>query len=274
MKTIIIYYFSGTGNTKWAAEFLTECILQSGYRVECIAIEKTNFAMVKRQLREADQVILGFPVYGSTAPLPVLNFIENIPAIEKGVMPLAVFATHAMASGDSAYYVGSLLKDKGYDLQQTRHFVMMNNFHVPKFRFYKPDNGSKLFRKLEKAKPKIQAFADEIVREKKHIIGNRMWGHLLGNLQRRYIDRAIGMLITQFEVAEDRCSDCGLCVRICPMENILKTRDGITLGNNCAVCLRCYSQCPSEAILIGRDSANSKKYPRYKGPSYINKNND
>lgn len=269
MKTVIIYYFSGTGNTKWAAERLAD-ILQHYCRVECTAIEKTNFSMVARQLRDADQVVLGFPVYGSTAPLPVLNFIENLPAIQNERMPLTVFATHALGSGDSAYYVGQLLRSKGYSLQRTRHFVMMNNFHVPKFRFYRPDNGRKLLRKLEKAKPGIRSLAEEIVGEKRHIIGDNIWGHFLGNLQRRYIDGALKMIARQFTADNERCSRCGLCARSCPMENVIMTREGVTFGNNCAACLRCYSRCPREAILVGKGSANSKKYPRFKGPPGTN----
>lgn len=266
MKTIVVYYFSGTGNTKWTAEYLAECITGHHCRIHCEAIEKATVSSVKRQLEAADQLVIGFPVYGSTAPRPVLNFIQNLPEAPKKGMKLAVFATHAMGSGDTAFYVGRLLAAKGYELRQTRHFVMMNNFHVPSFRFYKPDNGKKLLRKLEKNKPRIKVLAEEIAGEKPHIIGNQIFGHFIGNLQRKYIDRTLQKVSAQFMVREDRCSGCGLCVQICPMENIMKTRDGITFSNNCAVCLRCYSQCPEEAVLIGKGTADVFKYPRFKGP--------
>ncbi|MBH1941813.1 EFR1 family ferrodoxin [Mobilitalea sibirica] len=265
MKKIIIYYFSGTGNTWWIANALYLQLKGLKHPVECYSIEKLSTEDVIKQVNEAEHIVLGFPVYGSTAPRPMLDFIQQFPNATNNQL-ISIFATHAMASGDSAYYIGSFFTRKGYELNQTEHFVMMNNFHLPKFRFYKPKNDYRLDLRLQKVLPKVERLAEEISNNQKHIIGNNLFGHLLGGLQRKHIDKTINKLGNEFKVDSKQCIKCGRCERICPTHNISMRQGTYQFGNKCALCLRCYSQCPVSAILIGEGTKNKTKYPRYKGP--------
>lgn len=265
MKNIIIYYFSGTGNTWWVANELKQQLRAKKHQVECYSIEALTYKDVIEQVNVTDHFVIGFPVYGSTAPRPMLDFIQQFP-IASNNQSISIFATQAMASGDSAYHIGLLFKHKGYEIEQTKHFRMMNNFHIPKFRFYRPKNDHSLHKSLKKTKLKVEKFAKEISNGYKHIIGNNILGHLLGGLQRRHIDKVIDSVSQEFIVDTTRCIKCGKCQRICPTQNIEKCHDTYKFGNKCILCLRCYSQCPTSAILIGEGTKNVIKYPRYKGP--------
>lgn len=265
MKSIIIYYFSGTGNTWWVANTLQQQLRAKKYQVECYSIETLTEEDVIEQVNVTEHIVLGFPVYGSTAPRPMLDFIQQFP-IATNKQSISIFATQAMASGDSAYHIGLLFSHKGYELKQTRHFIMMNNFHIPKFRFYRPKNDYHLDKRLERTLPKVENFAKEISNGYKHIIGNNIFDHLLGDLQRRNIDKAINSVSKEFKVDTTCCIKCGKCQRICPTQNIEMCQGTYKFGNKCALCLRCYSQCPTAAILIGEGTKNEHKYPRYKGP--------
>lgn len=262
---IIIYYFSGTGNTWWITNTLQQQLSLKKHEVEWYSIESIGIEEVTKQIHTADHIILGFPVYGSTAPRPMLDFINLFPATDNK-QAISIFATHALASGDSAYQIGLMFLRKGYVLKQTKHFVMMNNFHIPKFRFYKPKNDHRLDQLLEKTNPKVERFAEEISNEQEHIIGKNWVGHLLGSLQRRHIDRVIQVVSKELKVEPSRCIQCGKCQRICPSKNIEMTEGAVQLGNQCVLCLRCYSQCPTAAILLGEGTKDESKYPRYKGP--------
>jgi ferredoxin len=265
MKSIIIYFFSGTGNTWWVANTLQQQLRAKKHQVECYSIETLTEKDVTEQVNVAEHIVLGFPVYGSTAPKLMFDFIQQFP-IATNEQSISIFATQAMASGDSAYHIGLLFKNKGYELEQTKHFIMMNNFHIPKFRFYRPKNDYRLDKLLEKTLPKVENFAKEISNGYKHIIGNNFWGHLLGDLQRRHIDKTINSISKEFKVDRTCCIKCGKCQRICPTQNIEMCQDTYKFGHKCILCLRCYSQCPTSAILIGEGTKNEYKYPRYKGP--------
>ena len=65
IKKIIIYYFSGTGNTWWIATTLQSQL--KDHAVDCYSIETLAIEDLTNQAALADHIILGFPVYGSTA---------------------------------------------------------------------------------------------------------------------------------------------------------------------------------------------------------------
>lgn len=265
MKNIVIYYFSGTGNTWWLANRLKEKLDVKDNQVACYSIETLMIEDVITQLADISHVIFGFPVYGSTAPKPMLEFINLFPTAPHQ-QTMSVFATQALASGDTAYKIGQVLIKKGYNLKQTRHFRMMNNLHLPKFRFYPPKNDERLDQLLEITLPKVADFAQKITNDQKYITGNNPLGHCLGNLQRHFIDKLIHKASQELTVDAKRCILCGKCQRICPTANIEQTQNKVEFSDHCALCLRCYSQCPTSAIFLGEGSQDTAKYPRYKGP--------
>ncbi len=265
MKKFVIYYFSGTGNTWWVAKELHQRLNTPGMQAQCHSIEAFSWEAVPEQVKQADHILFGFPVYGSAAPRLMKDFIRQFPAARSG-QSVSVFATQALASGDTSYHVGQSLVQKGYRLQQAVHFRLMNNLHIPRFRFYRPKNDHRVAKLQQKSLPKLEALVQGITDNKVCITGNNPLGHALGNLQRKYEDQLVTFASKEFQVDQGRCLDCGKCIRICPVQNIQKQDDTYKFGDRCILCLRCYSQCPSCAILIGEGSRDVTKYPRYRGP--------
>ncbi|WP_315120787.1 EFR1 family ferrodoxin [uncultured Clostridium sp.] len=265
MKKMIIYYFSGTGNTWWIANALQQQLTEQNHQVESYSIETLTPKNVVEQVKDANHIILGFPVYGSTAPKLMLNFIHQFPSATND-QSVSIFATQALASGDTAYHIGKMLIQKDYNLKQTMHFRMMNNFHIPEFRFYRPKNDYRVDKLKQKSLPKVKKLALAITNNQEHIIGKNILDYLLGNFQRSHIDKAIDRISKEFKIEPTHCINCGKCERICPTQNIKECGDTYEFRDNCILCLRCYSQCPKSAILIGEGTKNEVKYPRYKGP--------
>ncbi|MBU5484392.1 EFR1 family ferrodoxin [Clostridium sp. MSJ-11] len=265
MKKTIIYYFSGTGNTWWIANALQQQLAAQNHQAQSYSIETLTPENVLEQVKDVNHIIFGFPVYGSTAPKFMINFINQFPNATND-QSASIFATQALASGDTAYHIGKMLIQKGYSLKQTMHFRMMNNFHIPKFRFYRPKNDYRVDKLHQKSLPKVKKLALAITNNQEHIIGKNIIDYLLGNFQRSHIDKVIDMISKEFKIDSTHCVNCGKCERICPTQNIKKCGDTYKFGDNCMLCLRCYCQCPKSAILIGEGTKNEIKYPRYKGP--------
>jgi ferredoxin len=52
-----------------------------------------------------------------------------------------------------------------------------------------------------------------------------------------------------FMVNANKCTTCGLCVKLCPTGNITKnSADRPSWGRNCLLCLSCELKCPQDAI--------------------------
>lgn len=55
--------------------------------------------------------------------------------------------------------------------------------------------------------------------------------------------------------AIDNCTNCGLCQRSCPVQNISHGDDNLPHWNrNCLLCSRCYHICPQQAVQYGKQT--------------------
>lgn len=51
-----------------------------------------------------------------------------------------------------------------------------------------------------------------------------------------------------FYIDTSKCTGCGMCVRLCPVSNIIMKGDEPEIGEKCMTCGACYHNCPSAAI--------------------------
>ena len=66
--------------------------------------------------------------------------------------------------------------------------------------------------------------------------------------------------------ATDACISCAKCVKVCPLNNIRLENGKPVWGNSCTHCMACICRCPSEAIEYGE---HSKGMPRYVCPKTV-----
>ncbi|MBN2898442.1 MAG: EFR1 family ferrodoxin [Clostridia bacterium] len=256
-----VLYFSGTGNTWFVADTISKEI---GDQCHCYSIENSELDFQKI-IRETDHLFLGYPIYGSEAPEPMKRFIS---ALEKqdNPLPTSVFVTEAYASGDGANYLRDVLEKKNYILKNSLEVKMSNNFYVPIFiKAFPVGDADKKEKRHEKARNRVETWVRQILdgeKALKKIYAHQKW---LGNTQRKHIGDYIKK-VNEALYADDSCTKCGLCVRLCPMENIV-LEDKVMFKDQCASCMRCYHACPVSAIQITAASQDLKQYPRYKGPT-------
>lgn len=267
MKTSIIY-FSGTGNTWYVAKSLNDILQQKGLESSVFSIEENEVKdrdSLLLMIAESDHIILGYPIYGSLAPKPMIDFIKALPKTYKDTH-VSVFSTVALASGDGAIVYKKLLEDKGYRFHTGMEFKLSNNFNVPGF----PDvlhvgNDQKIERRNYKALKKVEKMAEAIVGNRPKEEGDHVLGHLLGQTQRKHVDSMLQGFNEKLYCEDSKCVNCGKCAKICPVQNIENKDKGVSFKGNCAVCMRCYHFCPTQAINVTKDSLDTRKWPRYRG---------
>ena len=68
---VVLFYFSGTGNTWWVTGALAEALTEEGFQVQVQNIEMVSDTQAGVLAAQADLVGAGYPVYGSDLPEPM-----------------------------------------------------------------------------------------------------------------------------------------------------------------------------------------------------------
>ena len=112
---IVIFYFSGTGNTWWSSVELKKELVALGNTVDTYSIEnpvlkKDGFILQK--IKKADHIIIGFPIYGSDLPENMLDLVDKLPRVRNN-KGFSAFCTQAAFSGDGTIFFKPEITKKG-----------------------------------------------------------------------------------------------------------------------------------------------------------------
>ena len=60
-------------------------------------------------------------------------------------------------------------------------------------------------------------------------------------------------------MADEKCTGCGACTWVCPMENIKIVDRHAVIGDDCATCLACFHWCPNQAIFMSKQQGIERR---------------
>jgi len=261
---IVIFYFSGTGNTWWVSEELIRQFVKLGYRARAYSIENISINQALELIQDSEIAGFAYPVHGSDLPLTMKEFILQLP-----VLPgkrAFVFCTQWLWSGDGAAVGGNYLKDKGFCVQWGEHFLMPNNVSISLIRLPYTNNHKRLSKVLGRAAKQAAIFAKKIDSGRVSLRGFNRVSFCLGSIQRLPFRRVFHKFQDDIGIDHNSCIDCGECVRMCPVDNLYYEDEVIKTKGNCIICLRCYNFCPVAAVThMGRAHLPGRGEP-YRGP--------
>jgi len=236
---MVMLYFSGTGNSKYIAELFCK-----GKNIPCHSIEENiNFGEL---IASEDVIGFCYPVYMSGVPRMMREFVSQHMKALKG-KKIIIFSTQYQFSGDVTRSFAILFPKDYVNVIYTEHFFMPNNMNdVP---ILPVANGKSLNKSLEREKKRMRSVWRDIqngkVKKRGFSIISRIRGLpralLLGAAERR-ANRAVSI--------DSDCSKCGLCVKVCPMNNFTMDNEGVRHNHNCTMCYRCINLCPKKAISV------------------------
>lgn len=237
MKTTI-YYFSATGNSMTTAEKLAEKL--GG----CTVVPVASVMNQSKIIDDSDAVGFVFPVYYGNMAYPMRKAIEKM--VFKAEAYIFSVATYRGHSGKAAQRLDQLLRTRGQKLSLALGVAMPGNsfINAPEVDQGYLDNQNAA---VDALIPKIQArevqdyFTDELLPITPVSYPNNFRG---------------------IEAEADKCTGCGACTWVCPMNNIKVVDGKAQIGDDCATCLACFHWCPNEAIWMSKQEniARRSKY--------------
>ncbi len=263
----VIFYFSGTGNTWWVAQELSQNLEKQGIPGSAISIETVNLNSVN-ELISANQLIgFGYPVYASDIPQPMKDFMSMLPV--QDAKAAFVFCTQWLWSGDGAFVGASFLAKRGFAVGWGEHFLMPNNVCISSLHLPYTNNFERLKPVLIKAGKRARFFARHLSEGRLFRRGFNRLAVFLGTIQRAPYRKFFPRMRNYMGIDRSRCNRCGLCIKFCPARNLIwkESGEGITTIGVCVLCLRCYCFCPHTAITYKNKPHNLRKGKPYRGPT-------
>lgn len=227
----MIFYFTGTGNSLYVAKHI-------GGELAPIAR-----AVKRKQQRYRDKVIgFVFPTYAVGIPRIVERFVkENTFQADYSFAVMTCGGT----LGSSLSRFAELLAPQGLKLDYTNKVVMMDNYGI-----------KRMDKKIKRYAPeKEEAAIAQIVAD----VQGRMYApKRSGRLIRAYtglMNACSGLCYDgadrHYTLQRGKCTQCGLCQRICPAGNI-ELAPFPTFLHKCEGCYACIHACPQKALSPNR----------------------
>ena len=248
-------YFSGTGNSKYATELFCR---EYDDKTEILSIEDNNAV---DKIDNEDFIVFSYPVQYSTVPKILRDFIISNKGLWNG-KKVFVIATMALFSGDGAGQLGKLLEKYGAECVGGLHLKMPDNICDEKVLKHSFEKNKLLIKKSEH---KIKKSAELMKFGKPTKEGIGLFCRIVGFLgQRMFFGRKTRYYSDKLKT-DNKCIGCGLCVSLCPMENIKIENNKAISYDKCTMCYRCINACPKQSITL----LGNKVYEQYKIKKYI-----
>lgn len=254
---IPIYYFSGTGNSLMIAKNIA---------AELQGAEVLSIAELigKREIDVKEKCIgIIFPLYYQVVPVIVQEFIKRLQFHEDCYVFSVVTCGYRV--GISMNLISELLMGQGVQLAAGFHIKMPYNFIINGIGL-KPPTEQRQKHIFDKAKKQITHICKIICnREQVGIIQKPFVKHIhpYSRFNEEALANALRHSAKNFSVGAT-CNSCGLCRRICPVQNIMLIDGKPQWNDKCEQCLACINWCPQKAIEFGNVT---QKINRYHNPN-------
>lgn len=235
----MIFYFSGTGNSAWAARQLAR--LTSDAACDITGLKDLP------DMGSAKQIGFVFPVYAWGVPEVMAEFAKKLPktkAFTFGVCTCGGDAGLAMKQFSKLYPLGS-----SYSLLMPNNYILGSD----------TDSEGEILQKITAARKELKRVAQEICRQEKVY---RVHEGTLAGVKSHFISVGFNKFARSAKpfFAEDSCIGCGRCARNCPASAISLREGKPVWAERCYHCLRCINECPQQAIQYGKSTAGRHRY--------------
>ncbi|WP_373482723.1 EFR1 family ferrodoxin [Acetobacterium sp.] len=260
------FYFSGTGNTHWAAAEFTKIIQAQGHQAELFSIDigsQLSDEQIRAIVADADAIGFANPIYGGDIPPIMRTFLSRVVGLI-GPLPSPkttyVINTYGYVNAFGPTETKKLLAGSGLTLSAYVNIQLCNNVTSSK-----PVDRARLSKRMVRGRQELHRLGDCLIAGHKRIKGHGPQ-LLVGAMIRKKVPEAIAKFYQTLGVDSATCTRCMDCVKNCPTGSIRLRGQRFVFSSGCTACMRCYNFCPTGAITIDGAVADPQKYPRFQGP--------
>jgi len=198
-----------------------------------------------------------FPVYNWSLPKIVYNFIEKIDLSNTKY----IFAV-ATQGGPFRQYViqilNKLLEPKNKKLHAAFQIRVFSNNIIASARINPLPSKEKREKRIRNAELKLVKIA-EIIRTNKKGKRSKVSIFPMKGSYESFMKQV--NIIDEKYYSDEKCNGCGICQKICPVDNIKLVNDKPEWQHHCQNCLGCIHYCPQKAIQYdGINTLNRERY--------------
>jgi ferredoxin len=255
-----IYYFSGTGNSYHVASILAQ---------KLDARMKPIIPLLKNEniVTDADVIGLIFPIYDFNAPEILYKFIEKLHApsytyyfaiCTYGVMPLGT-----MMKLDKVLLSNHKKLSAGFTIQMPHNGLGYTSIAIEKQK--------KMFTDFEKRSDSIVQYITSKKQghiEKSNLLDRIVLIAVFLRLMPKIMPMLKQALLKGWNslgfYSDESCNGCGICSKVCPVDNIQMNGEKPSWDDTCLSCFACFHWCPQHSIQIAK---LTKKMQRYHHPN-------
>lgn len=246
----MIFYFSGTGNSKWVAEEIARKIGDTVCNISKLSeLPKIN---------EEKQIGFVFPIYAWGVPEAIEIFakkLEKVKTFTFGICTCGADAGIALKKLSEIYHL-----DSSYSIIMPSNYIIGEDL----------EDEDIILKKIKNAKKEIEKISNEIIQRKKvYRVNEGKIPTFKTNVINKGFNR-FARTTKPFYVKEEYCNSCGLCAKSCPASTITLINGKPVWNEKCYQCLSCINNCPKFAIQYGK---KTEKRRRYNIEKYLQKDN-
>ena len=249
----MIFYFSGTGNTRWVASQLAEALGEDLLSIP----DELKKGVLHYVLKDNERLGFCFPTHGWQPPHIVRHFISKSTFANAGYV--WALTTCGDNMGEAMTILNKDLRRKGMEAETQFSVIMPESYVCLPFMY--TDSEERVEEKIENARRQI-IHISRIVKDRKRGIVElekgatpRLYSYVIG----AYFNRKM-ITDRKFTVDKNVCTRCGRCAKVCPVDNIIGTPPKWIHNGRCTCCLACYHHCPVHAINYGAITRRRGQY--------------
>ncbi|OON92091.1 MAG: hypothetical protein ATN34_04750 [Epulopiscium sp. Nele67-Bin002] len=246
-----VLYLTATGNSMYIAKSLGG---------EAYSIPK----MIKDEKYEFtdDKIGFVFPIYSNSVPPYISEFIKKSKFNSDYIFGVMTYGAYDGAAPNHLMDIG---KQAGIEFAYINTIKMVDNW-LPGFNMKKQvenEHKKDISTHLAEIKADIDSAKSFIL--KTNCVDRKITAHWVKKSDKQTEKGSLhgystGRGIKDYINVQDTCTQCGVCTKVCPVNNIRvdKEHGKISLGEHCISCFACTHNCPTNSIRMKGEKSTDR----------------